>query len=156
MEIINDHIEYGGGKQNPDTIVVHCMSEYLGDDTGYMHAVDFLKKYKLSAHVLVAPNGDIYRCRYDNEGAWHARGFNKDSLGIEFLVQGLHDYGEFVERIKTPYLTKHQYQSGVAVVRDWMSKHPIKTITRHSDLSPSRKVDPGKGFPWQLFLRDLE
>jgi hypothetical protein len=34
-----------------------------------IHASDFLAKLGLSAHVLVAPNGDIYVCREDREGA---------------------------------------------------------------------------------------
>jgi len=101
-EIINAHIPYGGGKQRPTEIIVHCMAENIQNENNpevYDHAVAFLNEYKLSAHALIAPNGDIYRCRFDEEQAWHARGHNKNTLGIEFLVQGDHNYGSFVENI---------------------------------------------------------
>ena len=156
MSKLITHIEHGGGAQNPTSIVIHCMGEYIADGRGgFDHAVPFLNKYKLSAHSLIAPDGSNYRCREDNEGAWHARGFNKNSLGIEFLVQGDHDYGSFVDTIKNKYLTEIQYQAGVAQVREWMSKYDIARIDRHSDISPGRKVDPGAGFPWRRFIIDI-
>jgi len=140
----------------PTRIVVHAMGEYIktGKDT-YTHAVAFLNDLKLSAHVLVAPNGDIYRCRYDDERASHAKGFNTDSLGIEFLVKGNHDYGTFLETIKTDYITHEQLDAGLEVVKEWLQLHNIKTIERHSDISPGRKVDPGEGFDWKEFVRKI-
>ena len=157
-DIINAHIPYGGGKQRPTEIIVHCMGEHIQNEKNpevYDHAVAFLNEYKLSAHALIAPNGDIYRCRFDEEQAWHARGHNKNTLGIEFLVEGEHDYGSFVDTIKRPYLTKLQMESGLLMVKDWLQLHDIKSIKRHSDISPGRKVDPGAGFPWDHFLGKL-
>ena len=155
-DIINAHIPYGGGKQRPTEIIVHCMAEYIDDHKSTpQHAAAFLNEYKLSAHALIAPNGDIYRCRFDEEQAWHARGHNKNTLGIEFLVEGEHDYGSFVDIIKRPYLTKLQMESGLLMVKDWLQLHDIKSIKRHSDISPGRKVDPGAGFPWKHFLEKL-
>lgn len=155
--IINRHLEHGGNKRNePSRIVVHCMAEYILDPDP-IHAPDFLDAYKLSAHALVAPNGDIYLCRDDDERAWHARGYNTDSLGIEFLVEGEHTYATFVEAIKTQYITTAQWEAGVEAVRSWVDAYEISInrIDRHSDLSPGRKVDPGEGFPWTDFLNRL-
>jgi len=152
--IHHTHLAHGGGKINhPNKIVVHCMAEFINDPKP-IHAPDFLNEYKLSAHVLVAPDGDIYRCRDDDERAWHARGFNTDSLGIEFLVEGEHNYATFIEAIKTPYINTAQWESGVDVVKEWVQNYAISQVNihRHSDISPGRKVDPGLGFHWQDFL----
>jgi len=160
MKIIEAHIPHPSKpySNKPTRIVVHAMGEYIQDDSipdRYNHAVSFLNEYKLSAHMLIAPNGDVYRCRFDSERASHARGFNTDSLGVEFLVQGKHNYGTFIDIIKTPYLTPEQYESGLMVVKDWLQLHNIEHINRHSDLSPGRKVDPGLGFPWEEFNKSL-
>jgi N-acetylmuramoyl-L-alanine amidase len=142
------------------------MGEYIFYEGAYLHAVDLLRniRYKvkdewktgLSAHILVCPDGDIIRCRQDDQGAYHAAGYNDDSLGIEFLVKGTHDSISFRRAIKKEYLTPEQYQSGMEFVRDeWRIKKGILNLARHSDVSPERKVDPGEGFPWGQFLREV-
>ena len=152
--IHHTHLEHGGNSVNhPKKIVVHCMGEFIIDPTP-IHAPDFLDGYKLSAHALVAPNGDIYACRDDDERAWHARGHNTDSLGVEFLVEGEHTYATFLEAIKTDYINTAQWEAGVDLVREWVRMYDITEahVVRHSDISPGRKVDPGAGFNWHDFL----
>ena len=111
----------------------------------------------LSAHGLIAPNGDTYVCRDDDQGAYHARGYNRDSLGVEFLVQGHHDYGSFIEAIKSPWVSEEQLEAGIAAVKGWVDAYhiPRDRVVRHSDISPGRKVDPGAGFPWEDFLNEV-
>lgn len=157
MNIIDTHLDHGSKFNEPKILVIHAMGEYIGGDGWDSHAVNYLDSVGFSAHACGAPNGDIYRCRLDSEGAYHAKGFNTDSLGYEFLVEGSHNYGSFIERIKTPYLTKLQYESGVEFVGNWAKMYDIKRdkIFRHSDLSPERKVDPSTGFPWEKFLHDI-
>lgn len=146
----------GASKQIPTSIVLHSMAEYILYDTDYIHAYDFLAKIELSAHALVCPDGTMLRCREDTAGAYHAKGYNKDSLGVEFLVEGNYNYPSFIETIKKPYLTFEQYVTGVELVRDWCSKYDIKSIVTHSSLSPKRKKDPGRGFPLEQFLLDIK
>lgn len=154
--MIYSHLKNGRKSQASKLIIVHAMGEYIADGKGgYDHAVPFLGKYGLSVHSLIAPNGDNYRCRDDWEGAWHARGHNTDSLGIEFLVQGDHDYGSFIKSIDSEYVTEEQYQSGLSQIVSWMNKFDITKVVRHSDISPGRKVDPGRGFPWSRLLTDI-
>ena len=153
MKTFNTYIPYGGGAQIPDRIVVHAMAEYFPNSGSPQHAVAFLNDYELSAHVLVAPNGDKFICRSDEEIAWHASGYNENSLGIEFLVQGVHTYESFLNRIKEPYITDAQMKIGVEVMQSWVTLHDIKSTDRHSTLSPDRKVDPGIGFPWDYFSK---
>lgn len=154
MNVIERHLEFGGSHNEPNRIVVHAMGENIRDDKVY-NAVEWLAKLELSAHALVTPSGDVIRCRNDDEGAWHAKSFNTNSLGIEFLVQGIHDYGSFIERIKTPWVTPAQYQAGLEQIKEWIYKFSIERIDRHSDVSPGRKVDPGAGFPWQQLLSEI-
>lgn len=152
------HNPNGAAHQNPDTIIVHAMGEHvlLDDRKTYLHAPEFLEHAGLSAHALVAPDGTIYRCRNDDEGAYHAKGFNSNSLGIEILAAGKHDYDSFIKKIKQPYVTDEQYASVLAQCKEWLRNFDIVKIVRHSDVSPGRKFDPGAGFPWEKFLKDLE
>lgn len=155
MQIYFKHLKYGAKSQWPRRIVVHAMAEYIKENGKVYHAVDYLKKLGLSAHCLGAPNGDLYRCRHEEEGAYHARGYNEDSLGYEFLVPGVHDYGSFLEAIKHEYVSPEQYATGLQVIRDWMQRYHITKIDPHSGISPGRKLDPGAGFPWDGLREDL-
>lgn len=151
--IVNSHLAHpmNGRLQLPDTIIVHSMGEFILDQ----HAVGFLGSIKLSAHSLIGPDGTNYICREDTETASHAKGFNKNSLGIEFLVPGKHNYASFLEAIKHDYVTGQAYEAGLNQIKQWLRDWPIKTISRHSDVSPERKVDPGTGFPWQRLMNDI-
>lgn len=156
MDIRFDPNEFGSKHNNPKMVVVHCMGEFLLDPHP-IHATDFLIKIGLSAHALIEPNGNIIICRDDDQGAYHARGYNTDSLGIEFLVEGHHDYSTFLEAIKADYITLDQWDAGVAAVQSWVKSYsiPKDRVVRHSDISPGRKVDPGSGFKWDKFLNEV-
>ena len=154
--LIKRHLLRGLKHQEPNRVVVHAMGEYISHSGDMLHAADFLKAIGLSVHILVCPNGDIIRCREDNQGAYHAKGHNVNSLGIEFLVEGEHEYGSFLAAIKKPYLTDAQYKAGKNFVRDtWWIKGGVSKLVRHSDISPGRKHDPGEGFPWERFKREV-
>jgi len=145
----------GASSQTPKRIIIHAMGEYIGAPGPENHAVQYLASIGLSAHAIIAPDGTNYRCRGDIEGAYHALGHNTDTLGLEFLVAGVHTYGTFLNTIRTPYITAQQYEVGVEQVKFWMKHWGITEVLRHSDISPERKVDPGEGFPWAMFLRDI-
>lgn len=151
------HNPYGRPGNTPRTIIVHAMGEHIMMDDGktFEHAPDFLERMKLSVHALIAPDGTIIRCRDDSETAYHAQGYNTNSLGMEMLVAGRHDYGSFVRTIAEKYLTDAQYEAAVKQCREWVSLHKIERIVRHSDVSPGRKLDPGAGFPFDKFLADV-
>jgi len=151
--IIHKPSVYGGGHQTPKLVIVHSMAEYIRDGKKVYPAFEWLEYLRLSAHALITPEGDVIRMRQDDEIAWHARGFNTGSLGVEFLVPGTHDYGSFLKSIDTPWTTDNQVEAGLDLVRLWQSLHNIKEVKRHSDVSPGRKVDPGHGFPWEVFER---
>ena len=145
----------GREKQYPQRIVVHCMAEYIDTDGRDYSAVEFLDKIGLSVHALITPSGVVIRCRDDGQGAWHARGYNTNSLGVEIMVPGLHTYESFLTAIKTRYYTPRQYEALKELCISWANTHDIVHIDRHSDISPNRKHDPGDGFPWTSFVDEI-
>ncbi len=154
-QFLPDGARDGARRNTPKMIVVHAMGEYILDP-GPIHARDFLLKLGYSAHALVEPDGQIIICRTPDQGAYHARGFNTDSLGIEYLVKGNHDYGSFLDAMKTDWVTHAQWHSGIDFINQWLTDFDtITEVVRHSDISPGRKVDPGVGFDWELFKQNI-
>ena len=149
-EIKKMALSKGAAVQVPDQIIIHAMGEYIGG----VHAVDFLKNIGLSAHAFVTPDGKIIRSRHDHQGAYHAKGYNTNSLGVEFLVKGDYNYYTFLDAIQKSYLTNIQYRAGVFLIKRWLSKFNIAQISTHRYLSPVRKFDPGPGFPLKAFEKD--
>lgn len=159
--VIDRHLAHGRSRQTPRRIIVHSMGHRILVGGGEsLYAATFLDKRGLSAHMLVAPDGTLIRCRRDNEGAWHAKGYNTGSLGIEILVDGEHNYSTFLEAIDTDWVTPEQYRAAVDVVAYWCHEWGIGTdpgsLDRHSDVDGARKSDPGQGWPWARFLSDVE
>ena len=148
-------LSHGASHQTPNKIIIHAMGEFIGAPGWKNHAVQYLARVGLSAHAIIAPDGENYRCRKDNQGAYHALGHNTDTLGLEFLVSGVHTYSTFLNTIRTPYITTQQYEVGVEQVKFWIKHWGITEVLRHSDISPERKVDPGDGFPWVMFKKDI-
>ncbi|MEQ8554562.1 MAG: peptidoglycan recognition family protein [Cyclobacteriaceae bacterium] len=151
MDIAKIKSLHGGDSQEPDTIVIHAMGEYIDQDVQDYHAREWLDKLGLSTHYMICPSGVIIQTREIDQIAWHAKGFNLNSIGIEFLVPGLHTYETFLEAIKDEYLTAAQLEQGIALCKS-LRKQGIKKITRHDELDPERKMDPGPGFPWKDFI----
>jgi len=174
MEIANIHLLGGDIHNSPKIIVLHAMGEYihvseevkahyaakgkvleLGRD---YHAPEWLRVLGYSAHNLVTPSGLVIKCRENHEGAYHAYGYNTDSLGIEFLLEGIHTYETFKAGISSEYLTSMQFGKGVEVVSKWMDDYDISMdgVVTHHSLSPNRKTDPGSGFPLEQFKLALQ
>jgi len=145
--------------QVPDTIVIHAMAEYIDTEPFDMSAYDLLRGMGLSAHFLVTPSGLSLKCCGEQRMCYHAKGHNMNSIGIEILVPGLHTYATFAARIMDTKWCYHQAQwdEAVALVRYLMDAWDISPgcVVRHSELSPGRKVDPGEGFEWQAFRKEI-
>ena len=112
-------------------------------------------KSKVSSHYLINRAGKIYRLVQDNKIAWHAgkscwgklKNLNKNSIGIELVNKG-HQLGY------TTY-SKKQLLSLIKLSKNLIKKYKIKkkNIVGHSDIAPSRKMDPGEKFPWKKLAK---
>ncbi len=173
MDKANIILPAGHKYNSPNRIVIHAMGQYILANQNVLdyyakqgirlelnrayHAPEWLRAIGVSAHRLGDPSGLVIQCRYSSTGAYHASGFNKDSLGYEFLVPGIHTYGSFIEALKTAYLTTLAFDAGIEEFRGWMNKYNIQKdrIDTHAKLSPDRKKDPGSGFNLEDFLNKL-
>ena len=107
----------------------------------------------VSAHYLVYKSGKIYQLVDEEKRAWQAgKGFyggendmNSASIGIE-ICNGGHDFG-------LPDFTDAQIDAVISLVADIKKRHGLdkRHVIGHSDLAPSRKIDPGEKFPWYKF-----
>ncbi|WP_333587351.1 N-acetylmuramoyl-L-alanine amidase, partial [Phenylobacterium sp.] len=132
----------------PDIILLH----YTGMETG-QGALERLRdpEAKVSSHYLVEEDGRIFSLVAEERRAWHAgvsfwkgeTDINGRSIGIEIVNPG-HDWGY------RPF-PEAQIVALIALIADirtrWMV--PDARIIGHSDVAPSRKIDPGELFPWK-------
>ncbi len=113
-------------------------------------------KSKVSSHYLIRKNGDMVSLVPDLYEAWHAgvsswkhfKYINKNSIGIEIANPGhRHGYRNF---------SSQQIFSLIKLLNFLIKKYRIKKdcILGHSDISPSRKKDPGEKFPWEMLAKN--
>ena len=112
-------------------------------------------KSKVSSHYLIKNNGEIINLVPDLYEAWHAgvsswkhfTSLNKNSIGIEITNPG-HQYGYRNFSFK-------QILSLKKLLYFLIKKYRIKKncVLGHSDISPSRKKDPGEKFPWEMLAK---
>lgn len=110
---------------------------------------------KVSAHYLVAEDGEVVRLVPEDQRAWHAgvshwRGIsdvNSASIGIEIVNPG-HEFGY------RPF-PEAQLKSLLPLCAEIVARHAIApaNVVGHSDVAPARKEDPGELFPWERLAR---
>lgn len=109
---------------------------------------------RVSAHALIDRNGQLTQYVAFDKKAWHAgqssfdgrQQCNDFSIGVE--LEGCDDQ---------PF-TDAQYRCLVALTRHLQNVYPAITpdrIVGHSDIAPGRKTDPGPGFDWGRYKKDL-
>ena len=109
---------------------------------------------KVSCHYIIDCNGLIYNLVDESKRAWHAgiscwkkkTDLNNNSLGIELVNLG--------EKSKSKFSNK-QILSLLDLLFELKKKYTIKAANflGHSDIAPSRKIDPGIYFPWKLLSK---
>ncbi len=137
------------GRQ-PDLILLH----YTGMQTGEAALARLTSaEAKVSSHYVVFEDGRIVQCVPEAMRAWHAgvsswageTDINSCSIGIEIVNPG-HEFGytDFPLR---------QIAAVIALCKSILTRRgPISPdrVLGHSDVAPSRKMDPGEKFPWEL------
>lgn len=106
---------------------------------------------KVSAHYLIAEDGQVTRLVPEDKRAWHAgvsywrgrRDINSASIGIELdhpgHALGYRDFSDAQIEALVPLLARIVKTYGI----------PRANVVGHSDIAPQRKIDPGELFPWE-------
>jgi len=135
-----------------DTLVLHYTGMETADDA-LVRLID--PSAKVSAHYVVEEDGLIFQLVSEDRRAWHAgvafwRGatdINGRSIGVELINPG-HEFGyrEFPEA---------QLAAVEELTRDIVRRHaiPARNVVGHSDVAPTRKMDPGELFDWPRLAR---
>ena len=131
-----------------DTLVLHYTELPLNASLDILS--DATREGRVSAHYVLAEDGTAYRLVPEERVAWHAgrsswRGreaLNGASIGIEIvnLHGDRHDY------------PAQQIAALIELCRDILARHPAiepRNVVGHSDIAPTRKIDPGLRFPWK-------
>lgn len=148
-----------------DLVVVHSISlppgVYGGDEVPrlFTNTLDWdahpyfqqIRGMQVSAHFFIRRDGALLQFVSCDDRAWHAgrsswRGreeCNDDSVGIE--LEGL-EGGEF----EAP-----QYEALAALCAALAQRYPIRHVAGHEHIAPGRKNDPGAGFEWARFEREV-
>ncbi len=130
-----------------DTVVIH----YTDVDLHETFRLLTCPEHGASAHYVIARDGRLFQMVEEEHRAWHAghsrlgarENVNNFSIGIELV---------FIPEIHDEY-TAMQYESLIHLIDELRLRHPIRTITGHSDvaLPAGRKKDPGPCFDWSVF-----
>jgi N-acetylmuramoyl-L-alanine amidase len=140
------------GVEGPTMLLLH----YTGLP-GAAQAIDWLSRpeSKVSAHYVVDEAGGVTQMVAENMRAWHAgvavwageTDINSASIGIEVDNAG-HEHG-------LPDFPEVQVAVLEALCRDIIARHRIRPerVLAHSDVAPTRKIDPGEKFPWARLAR---
>jgi N-acetylmuramoyl-L-alanine amidase len=110
---------------------------------------------RVSAHYLIAEDGQVLRMVAEENRAWHAgrsywrgvTGVNGCSVGIEIVNPG-HEFGY------RPF-TEEQMDALIPLLGGIVARHAISpaNVVGHSDVAPARKQDPGELFDWARLAR---
>jgi N-acetylmuramoyl-L-alanine amidase len=137
-----------------DVLVLH----YTGmatPEAAIERLADGASPRRVSCHYVALEDGGIVQMVPEAKRAWHAGAgrwkndddINAASIGIEIVNRG-HDFDY-------PDFPDTQIAAVIALCRDIVSRnaiHPTSVIA-HSDMAPSRKIDPGEKFPWERLNR---
>lgn len=151
-----------------DALVIHCISLPPGCYGGgeieefFCNRLDHhahpyfetIRGMRVSAHFLITRTGELVQFVSTLRRAWHAGpsmldgapDVNDFSIGIE--LEGVDDGG----------FTDVQYRILASLTGCLMTAYPgirCDRLVGHCDVAPERKTDPGPGFDWQRYRRDI-
>jgi N-acetylmuramoyl-L-alanine amidase len=133
------------GLRKPNFVIIHHTAQNSCEQTLHTFTVHHSK---VSAHYVICKDGTVHHMLNDYLRAWQAGvsswGNNKDinssSIGIELDNNGFESF------------PAAQINSLLILLDTLKSRYRIPTANfiGHSDIAPTRKVDPNVNFPWQL------
>lgn len=130
--------------RKPNFVIIHYTAQNGCDQT--LKAFT-LPRSQVSAHYVICKDGTVHHMLNDYLRAWHAgiakwgslTDVNSASVGIEMDNNGFELF------------TQPQMNSLFQLLDTLKIKYtiPAANFIGHSDITPSRKVDPGIFFPWK-------
>lgn len=132
------------GMRKPNFVIIHHTAQNSCDQTLKTFT---LPRTQVSAHYVICKDGTIHHMLNDYLRAWHAGNsrwgnvtdINSASIGIEIDNNGFEPF------------TDQQINSLLVVLGAVKKIHaiPAANFIGHSDIAPTRKVDPNIHFPWK-------
>ncbi len=153
-------------------VVIHCTElPDLSTARTYGERAHYDDGTGHSGHYYINRDGNCYCYVPGTRIAYHARGYNTDSIGVELVNRGRYPnwFDSRQQRMTEPY-TNVQIASLCAWLQQWREEFPeLRYISGHEDLDtervqasddPSqqvlRKCDPGALFPWDTVLASCQ
>lgn len=135
--------------RKPNYIILHHTAQDSIQET--LKTFTLVEK-QVSAHYVIADNGDIVQMLNDYLRAWHAgtgtwgktTDINSISIGIELDNNGVEPFSELQIKSLMALLEKLKKDYNI----------PAQNIIGHSDIAPKRKSDPSIFFPWKLLAEN--
>jgi N-acetyl-anhydromuramyl-L-alanine amidase AmpD len=155
-------------------IVIHYTSENFEES---LRLLTQRTSYPVSSHYLIPEKDDptylparlkVHSLVRERDRAWHAgrsswfgqSDLNYSSIGIELVnrsgcdkpVQELSNDSELSKNCQFTDFDEGQIELLIQLIKEILDRYPNIdpiNIMGHSDIAPSRKVDPGPTFPWR-------
>lgn len=146
--------EYQAGTTNfnlrkPNYVIIHHTAQNSTDHTLKTFT---LPRTQVSSHYVIGRDGKVYQMLNDFYRGWHAGAgkwgnssdINSSSIGIELDNNGFEEFSSL------------QINSLMELLKVLKERHkiPDANFIGHSDIAPSRKVDPNPTFPWKLLAQE--
>lgn len=130
--------------RKPNYVIIHHTAQNSVEQTLKTFT---LSKSQVSAHYLIGKDGKVYQLLNDYLRAWHGgvakwgstSDINSNAIGIELDNNGLDPFSD------------QQIESLISLLQHLKKNYniPATNFIGHSDIAPSRKVDPHVTFPWR-------
>lgn len=130
--------------RKPNFVIIHHTAQNSCDQTLKTFTT---KRTSVSAHYVICKDGTVHHMLNDYLRAWHGgvakwgnnTDINSSSIGIEIDNNGSEPF------------TEEQINSLIALLGNLKRAYviPDANFIGHSDIAPTRKVDPNVTFPWQ-------
>ncbi|WP_266170735.1 papain-like cysteine protease family protein [Dyella subtropica] len=155
------NFDEGRGGTTIDRIIIH-----IADVPTVQRVVNTFTNAasKVSSHYLVGPAGEVVQFVSEADTAWHCKGSNKRSIGIEHIAvkRGGADYPRpngTVQHFDAQAPTQLEYETSAALVSSLCDKYqlPVNRSAimghREADTSTGHTSCPDGNWDWDYFMR---
>lgn len=135
--------------RKPNFVILHHTAQESVEQTLRTFT---LPRTSVSSHYVISDDGEIYQMLDDRFRAWHAgagkwgndNDLNSSSIGIELDNNGFEPFSaaQINSLVKILGILKEKYNI------------PAANFIGHSDIAPTRKVDPHGNFPWDTLAQE--